>query len=115
VTQYLMQIAYTSDALAKLLANPEDRRDAVKPSIEMLGGTLDHVWFAFGDFDVVLVASFPDSTSALALSAALGAGGAIRSIKTTPLVAATEGLEALQRAARCGYQPPKGGSNKADG
>ena len=104
--QYLMQITYTSEALATLVADPHDRREAVQTPIEMLGGTMDHVWFAFGDYDVVLIASLPDNTSALALSTALSAGGAVRSVKTTPLMAATEGLDAFRRAAVCGYEPP---------
>ena len=108
-----MQVTYTSDALATLVANPQDRTEAVKPAVEMLGGTMDHVWFAFGDYDIVLIVSLPDNTSAVALSTAINAGGAVRTVKTTPLMAATEGLEAFKRASRCGYQPPKRSSQAA--
>jgi uncharacterized protein with GYD domain len=102
-----MQVTYTSEALATLVENPQDRAGAVKPAIEMLGGTMDHVWFAFGEYDIVLIVSLPDNTSAVALSTAINAGGAVRTIKTTPLLATTEGLEAFKRASKCGYQPPK--------
>jgi uncharacterized protein with GYD domain len=111
--QYLMQISYTSEALATLVANPEDRREAVRPAIEMLGGAMDHVWFAFGDYDIVLVVSLPDNTSAVALSTALSAGGALRTVKTTPLIASADGVEAFKRAAACGYQPPKRSTQSA--
>lgn len=104
--QYLMQICYTNAAMATLVANPEDRREAVNPAIEMLGGTMDHVWFAFSECDVILVVSLPDNTSAVALATALSAGGAIRSLKTIPLMAITEGLDALKRAGKLDYQPP---------
>jgi uncharacterized protein with GYD domain len=103
--QYLMEIAYTPDAMAALVKTPQDRRNAVKPAIEKLGGTLDSAWFAFGECDIVMIASFPDNTSAMALSAAITAGGAVRSVRTIPLMTVTEGVEALNRAATCGYKP----------
>src|SRR5687767_9896594 len=103
--QFLMEIAYTPDAMASLVANPQDRRDAVKPAIETLGGTLDNAWFAMGDCDVVLIATFPDNSGALSFTAALSAGGAVRKVKTIPLLDIAEGVDALKRAATCGYQP----------
>jgi uncharacterized protein with GYD domain len=103
--QYLMEIAYTPQAMAALVANPQDRRDAVKPAIEKLGGTLEHAWFALGECDVVLIASFPDNSGALSFSSALSAGGAVRAVKTIPLLNIAEGVDALKRAATCGYQP----------
>jgi len=48
----------------------------------------------------------PDNVSAAALSLAQMAGGALRSMKTTPLLELPEGLEAMKRAATSGYQPP---------
>lgn len=107
MAQFLIQISYTSDAIAALVQNPQDRSNAIRPAVEKLGGTVDQAWFAFGDFDVALIASFPDSTSALAFAAAVMGGGAVRTVKTVPLVGLGEGLEAFRRAAACGYQPPK--------
>ena len=103
--KFLMEIAYTPEAMASLVANPQDRRDAVRPAIETLGGTLENAWFAMGDCDVVLIATFADNSGALSFSAALSAGGAVRSIKTIPLLEVSEGVDALKRAATCGYQP----------
>ena len=47
----------------------------------------------------------PDNVSAAALSLAIGAGGACRSVKTTPLMSIAEGIEAMKKAATCGYKP----------
>jgi len=47
--------------------------------------------------------------SAAALAIAAAAGGAVKSIKTTPLMEAAEGLEALRRAAASGYRAPTSG------
>ena len=49
----------------------------------------------------------PGSAAALAIAAA--AGGACKSIKTTPLLDATEGLEAMKLAAGSGYRAPASG------
>lgn len=103
--QFLMEIAYTPEAMASLVANPQDRRDAVKPAIENLGGSLDNAWFAIGDCDVVLIATFADNSGALSFAAALSAGGAVRSVKTIPLLNIEDGVDALKRASTCGYEP----------
>jgi hypothetical protein len=48
----------------------------------------------------------PDNVSAAALSLAQAAGGALRSLETTPLLELAEGLEAMKRASKAGYRPP---------
>ena len=48
----------------------------------------------------------PDNVAMAAFSLAAAAGGALRSIKTTPLLDTTEGLGAMKRAAQAGYRPP---------
>jgi uncharacterized protein with GYD domain len=103
---YLVQVSYTSAALKALLKHPVDRIKVVKPAIEKLGGSLVGGWFSFGDQDVVLIADMPDNMAAAALAMAFGAGGALRSVKTTPLVELSEGVGAMKRAAKCGYRPP---------
>jgi uncharacterized protein with GYD domain len=105
MNQFLLEISYTPEAIAALVANPQDRREAVRPVIERLGGTMDNAWFAFGECDIVLIASFPDHVSALALSATLSAGGALRSVKTIPLIGIADGVEALRKAGSSGYTP----------
>ena len=103
---YLLQVAYTQDAWANLIAHPQDRIDAVRPVVEKLGGKISHGWFAFGDYDVVAIIEMPTNVEAAAFSVAAAAGGAIRSIKTTPLLSAAEGIEAMKKAAKSGYKSP---------
>ena len=52
---YLVQSAYTPEAWATLIKNPQDRNEAVRPAIERLGGRLHSAWFAFGEYDVVAI------------------------------------------------------------
>ena len=106
MAHYLMEVGYTPDAWKALLKKPEDRTKAIRPVIEKLGGSLESAYFAFGDYDLIVIAEFPDNVSAAAFSLAAAAGGALRSIKTTPLLAISEGLGAMKRATQSGYRPP---------
>src|SRR5438874_4342599 len=103
---YLMEVGYAPEAWKTLLKKPEDRTKAIRPVIEKLGGSIEGVWFAFGDYDLIIIAEFPDNVSAAAFSLAAAAGGALRAIKTTPLLAISEGIGAMKRAAQAGYRPP---------
>jgi uncharacterized protein with GYD domain len=104
---YLIQAAFTPEAWSKLLKDPQDRREAVRPMIERLGGKLEGYWVAFGDYDSVVIAQVPDNICAAALSLAASAGGALKSIKTTPLMTMDEAMQAMRKAADAGYRPPK--------
>jgi uncharacterized protein with GYD domain len=108
MTRYLLQVAYTSEAWAAQLKNPLDRREAVSPVVERLGGHIEAAYYAFGEYDVVLILEMPDNVSAAAFSLAVSAGGAVRAIKTTPLLEIEEGIAAMKLAAGAGYRPPGG-------
>lgn len=103
---YLLQVAYTSEAWASLVARPHDRIEAVRPTIEKLGGKILHGWYAFGDYDLITVIEMPGNIEAAAFSLAASAGGAIRTIKTTPLLSTAEGVEAMKKAGKSGYKAP---------
>lgn len=103
---YLVQVAYTPEAWAHLIAQPQNRIDAVRPAVEKLGGKIVHGWFAFGDYDLIGIFEMPSNVEAAALSVAVAAGGGVRSIKTTPLLSTAEGVEAMKKASTSGYKAP---------
>jgi uncharacterized protein with GYD domain len=103
---YLFQAAYTPEAAKSLIKKPEDRAKTVRTTVERLGGKMHGFWFAFGDYDTVLILELPDNVTAGAFSLAVSAGGALRAAKTTSLLTVTEGLAAFKRAARAAYRPP---------
>lgn len=105
---YLWQGAYTSEAWAAMVKNPQDRLQAVRPVVEKLGGSIESGWFSFGEYDAVLIVKMPDNVSAAALSVAFSAGGAIKAAKTTPLLNAEEGQAVMRKATAAGYRPPSG-------
>jgi uncharacterized protein with GYD domain len=106
---YLIQVSYTSEAMAALIASPQDRSEAVKPAIEKLGGTLKCAYFAFGEYDVALIASMPSNVEAAAIALAFAGGGALKAVKTTALLTLAEGMEAMKKAATCGYRAATAG------
>ena len=104
---YLVQASYTSQATAAMVKSPQDRAAAVRPVIERMGGKLHGLWFAFGDYDAVVIAEMPDNASAAAVALAVGSSGGISSYRTTPLLTTAEAMEAMKKAGGTGYQPPK--------
>lgn len=110
---FLLQVSYTSEAIARLIANPQDRGDAVRGPIETLGGKVKDLYFAFGAFDAVLIAEFPDNVSAAAIALAFSAGGALRECRTTVLLSSAEAIEAMRKAGASGYKPMTAGAAAA--
>jgi len=103
---YLVQVAYTSDAWQTQVGNPQNPLDRIRSAVENLGGQIDTLYYAFGDYDIVGIFQFPDNASAAAFSLAGHAGGAIKAFKTTPLMSIDEGLGAMRKAPSAGYRPP---------
>jgi uncharacterized protein with GYD domain len=60
---YLMRFSYTPETWAKLLQNPEDRRDAARAYIEQVGGALHGFWYGFGKYDGYALYEAPDNVS----------------------------------------------------
>ena len=103
---YLLQAAYTSEGVAALVKKPQDRIKVVGSAAEKLGGKVHGGWFAFGDYDVIAIIEMPDNVSAAGLSMAFAAGGALRTVKTTPLLTVDEATKAMRKAAGTAYRPP---------
>ena len=106
MAHYLFQAAYTSEAWAAQVKNPQNRIDVVRPVIERLGGRIECAYLAFGEYDLIGIVEMPDNVSAAAFSCAGSAGGGLKAVKTTPLLTIDEGIEAMKKAAGAGYRPP---------
>lgn len=106
--RYMYQVSYTDQAWSDLVTKPVDRIEAIRPAVRKLGGKIETAYFAFGDYDVVVIVSMPDNVSAAAMSIAASAGGSVKSIKTTPLMTIREGMQAMRQAKKAGYTPTGG-------
>jgi uncharacterized protein with GYD domain len=103
---YLMRFSYTPETWARLIQNPEDRRDAARTYIEKVGGSLQGFWYAFGEHDGYAIFEAPDNVSMAGVVLAIAGGGALASVETTVLMTVEETLEALGKASDIGYRRP---------
>jgi uncharacterized protein with GYD domain len=103
---YLTRFSYTPGTWAKLIKNPEDRREAARQYIESVGGKLHGFWYAFGDHDGYNLWEAPDNVSMAATAIAISAGGALNSLHTIPLLSVEGTVAALQKASSIKYRPP---------
>ena len=103
---YLLQAAYTTEALQTLLRDPQDRTAALQGPLGKLGGKIHSLFLAFGDYDAVALIEMPDNVAAAAIALAISSGGACKAVKTTPLLSTAEAIEAAGKAASCGYRSP---------
>jgi uncharacterized protein with GYD domain len=104
---YLLQASYSTESLAALIKKPQNRTEAVQKVIEKIGGKMVGLWLSFGDYDIVSIIEMPDNSGAAAFALAIAAGGAIKNVKTTPLLSPEDGIAAMKKAATSGYKPIK--------
>ncbi len=108
MAHYLIQASYSKEGISQLLANPQDRAAAVRPVVEGMGGKIESFYFAFGEYDAIVVAELPDNVSAAALAMAVGGSAGVSDYKTTPLLTVDEAMEAMRKASGTGYRSPAG-------
>jgi uncharacterized protein with GYD domain len=104
----MVQASYTSPAWNKLVQRPENRMEALRPVVEKLGGEIIAWYYAFGDYDVVVLFDVPSNVNAAAFAMAIAGSGAVKDFKTTILMSPDEGFDALLLAQGAGYRPPGG-------
>lgn len=106
VTKFLFCGTYTDVGLAGLQhEGAVSRRAAVEDLIASAGGTLEALYWAFGDNDVYCVADLPDTVAAGAVTLAVGMSGGVR-LRTVVLETADEVDAALRGAGTLRYRPP---------
>jgi uncharacterized protein with GYD domain len=105
---YLVQTSYTAEAWADTIKDPHERVSIVGKSFSAVGARFVATYMAFGESDVVYSKEAPDNITAAGLAMAVAAGGAVKSIKMTPLLTVDEGIAALRKAgeAAASYRPP---------
>lgn len=104
--RYLIQVSYTSEAMARLVNNPQDRGSFIRALIERLGGHVETFDFCFGEYHVVAILEFPNDETMEAISMAVYSSGAIKDVRITVLIAMEDAVRAMRRAQAAGYEPP---------
>ncbi len=84
--KYLFQASYTREGVNGLLQDGGSKRaEVIGNTVTSSGGTLESLYFAFGDSDLLFIAELPDDETATAISLNISAGGGL-GVSTTVLV-----------------------------
>lgn len=76
MAKYLIEASYTAEGVQGLLKEGgSGRRKAIEHLIQAAGGTVESLYFVFGDDDVIVVVDLPDNTTMAAVSLAVSAAG----------------------------------------
>jgi len=103
---YMVQFAYTPEALATMAKNPQDRSKPSRELIEKSGGRLLSFYHCFGQYDGVALYEAPDDTTATAIAMVAGSPGHLKASHTTKLFTVEETMEAMRKAAGLTFQGP---------
>jgi uncharacterized protein with GYD domain len=107
---YLFQASYTPVAIKAMVDDPQDREAAARPLIEAVGGKLHHLFFCFGQDDVLALIEAPDDEAMAAIALVVGGSGAFSSGRTTKLLTSAEAMASMVAAktASESYTPATG-------
>ncbi len=106
MAKYLMQVTYSDSALAELVSQPQDRGAVISELFDRLGGKVEAFHHSLGEYDLVIIAEFPDNETLAAIQFAVRSTGAAKNLVTTTLLSREEAVNALRRSGSSGYQPP---------
>jgi uncharacterized protein with GYD domain len=102
----MVQFAYTPEALATMVKNPQDRSRASRELIEKSGGRLIGFYSCFGEYDGVALYEAPDDATATAIAMVAASPGHLKVSHTTKLFTVEETMEAMRKAVRLTFQGP---------
>ncbi len=104
-SMYMYQARYTPDAVASLIEHPQDRVEQVRKAFHEMGAEIVVGGYPIGEYDVLVIFTAPDDTTAAALALAIAAGGATEAAMTTRLLTGPEWIESLSKAQGSRYRP----------
>jgi uncharacterized protein with GYD domain len=102
--KFLITGSYTIDGIRGVKAKGGSaRREVVEEVARSLGGSVESVYFAFGENDFYTTVDLPDNTAAMAFSLEACSSGGIQT--TTVVLLTPEEMDAAG-AREVGYRPP---------
>ena len=88
--KYLIQANYVGEGVKGLLKEGgSNRRAAVDKLVKSVGGTMEALYYAFGETDIYVIVDLPDNASAAAIALTVASSGVIN-IRTTVLMTPEE-------------------------
>jgi len=103
---YLIQGSYTAEGAKGLISEGGSSRAAEASNlISALGGSVECLYFVWGDDDIVAICEMPDDSAAAAASLAVSASDKVK-VRLTPLIAPATIDAAGEKATSATYRPP---------
>jgi uncharacterized protein with GYD domain len=103
MAKYLVQFSYTDEGVKGLIKDGgTKRREVVEQLIKGLGGKVEAYYFAFGEWDGIVIVDGSEEDTVGALLA-IGASGAVK-LKTTVLITPEEMDKSVKKVPS--YRPP---------
>ena len=94
--KYLLQVKYVGEGIQGLLKEGgSSRRAAAEALVKSVGGSLEVMYYAFGEYDVYAIGDLPNHQAAAALALTLGASG--RSTCKTVVLMTPEDVDAASK------------------
>ena len=102
--KYLLKVSYTADGVKGVMKDGgTKRRQAAEAAVKSTGGSLEAMYFAFGDDDVYCIIDSPDNASVAAASMAIAASGLVK--PTTVVLLTPEEIDQAVKKSPS-YTPP---------
>ena len=98
MAHYLIEVGYTPQSWSAQIDKQGNAIERITPALNACGATLECLYYAFGEADVVGVIDFPTPEDAAAFSLAIGSSGALRMFRTTPLLTIDQGIASMKKA-----------------
>jgi uncharacterized protein with GYD domain len=90
---YITRGRYSAESIKNLVANPEDRQQAVSKLVEAAGAKLLNFYVTLGHYDFLLITEAPSAKEASAAIVAAAAAGSVTDVETTEAFTSSEAKE----------------------
>ena len=105
---YLIRFSYESPVIKTMIQRPDINTAAEAAAmVASLGGKLLGYWYAFGDFDGVVLIEAPENRVAVAVGMAIRSTGHVTKLETTVMLSMEEAKASLHLAATANHLPPQ--------
>ena len=104
--RYLTLVAYTPEALSRLVQDPQDRSVPIRQLMEAMGGKLLDFYHSTGEYHAVLLTEVPDDSALMSVGWAAESVGHVKALKVMPLLTVEESLEAFGKAGEVTLRGP---------
>jgi hypothetical protein len=102
---YLYEGTYSGEGWVRLIADPKDMTEVMRPGVEHFGGRIVACMMSISAEPIGFV-EFPDDTSAAAWCMSLLVQQGVKTVRMVQLITSQAGVEAMRKAGSTGTGAP---------